>query len=65
MFQNILGIKKYEHQILYNAMQVRETESAVTQIGVTPYIGGYWWSVAVCAAFSYTAITIQDVTSDS
>ena len=23
MFQNILGIKKYEHQILYNAMQVR------------------------------------------
>jgi len=22
MFQNILGIKKYEHQILYNAMQV-------------------------------------------
>jgi len=26
MFQNILGIKKYEHQILYNAMQVRETE---------------------------------------
>jgi len=25
MFQNILGIKKYEHQILYNAMQVRNT----------------------------------------
>jgi len=23
MFQNILSIKKYEHQILYNAMQVR------------------------------------------
>lgn len=23
MFQNILGVKKYEHQILYNALQVR------------------------------------------
>jgi len=26
MFQNILAIKKYEHQILYNAMQVRQTQ---------------------------------------
>jgi len=24
MFQNILGVRKYEHQILYNAMQVGE-----------------------------------------
>lgn len=25
MFQNILNVKKYEHQILYNALQVRTT----------------------------------------
>lgn len=23
MFQNVLGVKKYEHQILFNALQVR------------------------------------------
>ena len=28
MFQNILSVKKYEHQILYNAMQVRTTVRA-------------------------------------
>ena len=27
MFQNILGVKKYEHQILYNACQVRDLSS--------------------------------------
>jgi len=27
MFQNIVHIKKYEHQILYNAMQVRDFSS--------------------------------------
>jgi len=30
MFQNILAIKKYEHQILYNAMQVRSAAPRVT-----------------------------------
>ena len=25
LFQQILGVKKFEHQLLYNAMQVSET----------------------------------------
>ena len=28
MFQNILSVKKYEHQIIYNALQVRCSPSA-------------------------------------
>jgi len=34
MFQNILGIKKYEHQILYNAMQVRATSYKLRVLSV-------------------------------
>lgn len=29
MFQQILGIKKFEHQLLYNACQVRQTGTAL------------------------------------
>ena len=34
MFQHIVHIKKYEHQILYNAIQVSEFESCILDIGV-------------------------------
>jgi len=51
MFQNILGIKKYEHQILYNAMQVRIL-SCSRLYGVVlrggngrDSVGHLWWSM--------------------
>lgn len=32
MFQNILGVKKYEHQILYNACQVIQLQQATSDV---------------------------------
>lgn len=34
MFQQILGIKKFEHQLLYNACQVRQMIAATFQMGL-------------------------------
>lgn len=31
MFQQILGVKKFEHQILFNALMVSEVQTGVTR----------------------------------
>lgn len=38
MFQQILGIKKFEHQLLYNACQVRQMGEAICWLGM-----GFWF----------------------
>ena len=43
MFQNILGVKKYEHQILYNAMQVIHFSLYVVTLSYSMVLSDLKW----------------------
>ena len=45
MFQNIVHVKKYEHQILYNAMQVGHFVEVWSFYAPCP--GGAFWNSAI------------------
>jgi len=45
MFQNIVHVKKYEHQILYNAMQV--VTSLKCGVFMPLALGGAFWNSAI------------------